>query len=102
MVKCLPGPMPLWKKSMHDKCGFFDEDNCNYADDWEMWLRAVDNGCTFMRSDDIVGTYTEGGRSQQNDIEQRKEEAHIFFKYAHLFPTNFAKFQPYFSQFLEK
>ena len=47
MIKCLPGPMPLWKRSIHDECGFFDEDNCNFADDWDMWLRAVDHGHIF-------------------------------------------------------
>tara|TARA_R110000824_G_scaffold377209_1_gene568425 strand:- start:207 stop:1826 length:1620 start_codon:yes stop_codon:yes gene_type:complete len=100
MVKCLPGPMPLWKNTLHDVAGFFDSDICDYADDWELWLRAVDSGCSFKKINEIVGLYKTGGRSQQNDIEQRKEEARIFFKYSHLFGQNYQIYKPYFEQFI--
>ena len=102
MVKCLPGPMPLWKKSIHDKCGFFDDENCNFADDWDMWLRAVNNNCEFKKVNETVGLYLSGGRSQQSyNIEQIKEEAKLFYKYKHIFGNNFLKYEPYFRQFLE-
>ena len=101
MIKCLPGPMPLWRKAIHEKTGFFDTENCNYADDWEMWLRAIDAGSKFKKVDQIVGLYLAGGRSQQNDTKQRIEEAKIFYRYSHLFGQNFYKFKPYFDQFLE-
>ena len=100
MVKCLPGPMPLWDYKIHEKSGFFDNINCNYADDWEMWLRAVNDGFIFERLNKVVGYYLVGGRSQQNNIEQRQEEAKIFFKYSHLFGSNFHKYKNYFNQFL--
>ena len=102
MIKCLPGPMPLWRKDIHEKNGFFDTKNCNYADDWEMWLRAVDSGHEFKKVDDVVGLVLAGGRSQQNNIEQRKEEAKIFYKYSHIFGQNYHNFNSYFRQFLEK
>jgi hypothetical protein len=100
MIKCLPGPMPLWRRAMHEKNGFFDTENCNYADDWEMWLRATESGSKFKKVDKIVGLYLAGGRSQQNDFGQRREEAKIFYKYSHLFGNNFHKYKPYFDQFL--
>tara|TARA_Y100000034_G_scaffold53254_1_gene65364 strand:- start:479 stop:2098 length:1620 start_codon:yes stop_codon:yes gene_type:complete len=101
MIKCLPGPMPLWRKSIHDRCGLFDDENCNYADDWEMWLRAVNAGSKFKKVDDIVGLYYSGGRSQQEqNIEQRKEEARIFYQYSNIFGQNFVRFKPYFDQFV--
>jgi GT2 family glycosyltransferase len=100
MVKCLPGPMPLWKRSIHEKCGFFDENKLNYADDWDMWLRSVANGCKFKKIDDIVGIYLEGGRSQQNSIKQRKEEAELFFKYGYMFGKNYDIYKSYFQQFI--
>ena len=99
MIKCLPGPMPLWRKEIHEKYGFFDSKDCNYADDWEMWLRAVDGGSKFKKIDEVVGAYLLGGRSQKSDVEQRKEEAKIFYKYKHIFGSNFSKFKSYFDQF---
>jgi len=100
MIKCLPGPMPLWRKNIHDKYGFFDSKDCNYADDWEMWLRAVDGGSQFKKIDEIVGLYFSGGRSQDSDIEQRREESQVFYKYKHIFGSNFNNFKPYFDQFI--
>ena len=101
MIKCLPGPMPMWRKALHEKSGFFDEDDCNYADDWEMWLRAVNTGSKFKKVHKTVGLYLEGGRSQQAlNLAQREEEAKIFYKYAHLFGANFQNYKRYFDQFL--
>ena len=101
MVKCLPGPMPMWKKSIHNVCGFFDDKDCDFADDWDMWLRAVQAGHVFKKIDKVVGLYLVGGRSQQeNNTDQLKEEAKIFFKYGHLFGQNFKRFEPYFGQFM--
>jgi GT2 family glycosyltransferase len=101
MIKCLPGPMPMWRKTIHEKNGFFDQDGCDYADDWEMWLRAVDAGSKFKKVHKTVGLYLEGGRSQQAmNITQREEEAKIFYKYSHLFGNNFQAYKPYFDQFL--
>ena len=101
MIKCLPGPMPLWSIQIHEQCGFFDEEICNYADDWEMWLRSVQYGHTFKKVNKIVGLVFQGGRSQQGDAKQRQEEAHIFYKYKNIFGSNFQKFEPYFKQFLQ-
>ncbi len=104
MVKCLPGPMPLWRKTMHEKCGFFidSEEGGAAGNDWEMWLRAVDNGLVFKKLDKPVGLYMTGGRSQQeNNTTQRRHEAKIFFKYSHIFGYNYKKFKPYFDQFRE-
>ena len=102
MVKCLPGPMPLWKSSMHEKNGFFDTVRCDYADDWEMWLRAVSTGSKFKKVNKKVGLYCSNGRSaQRNNKKQRIEEAKIFFAYSHIFGNNYTKYKPYFNQFLE-
>ena len=100
MIKCLPGPMPLWNREIHDKCGLLNEKDCNYADDWDMWLRAVNSGFKFKKLNEPVGLYYAGGRSTSHNLNQRKEEAKIFFKYSHLFGQNFHKFRPYFQQFL--
>ncbi|MFM6400161.1 MAG: hypothetical protein ACKPFF_26085, partial [Planktothrix sp.] len=31
--------MPLWKKDLHNKYGYFDEPNYGTTADWEFWLR---------------------------------------------------------------
>ena len=67
-----------------------------------MWLRAVSYGFVFKKVNKIVGLYLEGGRSQQkNNMDQRKEEAILFFKYSRLFGYNYNKYVPYFRQFLQ-
>lgn len=100
MIKCLPGPMPLWNKSMHDMCGFFDNDKYDYAADWDMWLRAVKNGLKFKKVNKAVGLYLQGGRSQlDGNIDQLKEESDIFFNNAGVFGKNYHIYREYFSQF---
>ncbi len=101
MIKCLPGPMPMWRYHLHESLGFFDDLDCNYADDWEMWLRMVQHGTQFKKIEQPVGLYLTGGRSQiDNNTEQRQEEAKIFFKYASVFGYNYNKHYNHFSQFV--
>ena len=50
MIKCLPGPMPMWRKSVHETAGYFNE-NMKYAGDWEMFLRMVETGSKFKKVD---------------------------------------------------
>lgn len=99
MIKCLPGPMPLWDTIINEKCGFFNE-TYKFANDWEMWLRAVNQGYVFKKNDKKLGLYLSGGRSQQDfNKEQRREEAEIFFKFSNIFGDNYKKYYNYFDQF---
>ena len=99
MIKCLPGPMPFWDIEINEKCGFFSE-KYKYANDWEMWLRAVNSGFVFVKNEKPLGLYLSGGRSQSEDPEQRVEEAQIFYKYSNVFGQNFYNYKPYFDQFM--
>ena len=40
------GAQPVWRKSIHDKIGLFDE-NYEVVGDYEFVLRAISNGCKF-------------------------------------------------------
>ena len=82
------------------KHGLFDT-TFDFADDWEMWLRAVSGGSKFKKVDAVVGLYLTGGRSQSEvlNLKQKSEESELFFKYSHLFGGNYDKFKDYFSQF---
>lgn len=53
---CLPHNHPLWRKSIHEKYGYFDE-SYKIAGDLEMWIRAVSYGSRFMRIAGIYGMY---------------------------------------------
>lgn len=102
MIKCLPGPMPMWTTRMIDKVGFFNNVEYFWVDDWELWLRSVSEGCVFKKVNKVVGLYLTGGRSQNesNILKYRKEEAKIFFKYKHVFGSNYVKYFSYFDQFV--
>ena len=105
MIKSLPGPMPVWKKSVHEKIGLFDE-KYRYPADWELWLRMVDSGFTFEKINKIVGLYyfNENGltTSKNTEIEKIQQESEVFFKYKHIFGKNYEKFYPYFSNYRRK
>jgi GT2 family glycosyltransferase len=102
MIKCLPGCMPVWRKSMHDTAGFFD-DSYRYAGDWEMWLRAVREGSIFKRVDGIHGLYfmNPAGISTSDDTAPQKysEEKKIFWEYTDIFGSHtISQYREHFSQ----
>lgn len=105
MIKCLPGPLPLWKKSMNDECGLFDESYA-FAGDWEMWLRAVSEGQIFKKVDTVSGFYfvNPKGKSTDKEFEENKfvEEKEIFFKYKKIFGKNYYRFLSWFSRNIYK
>ena len=103
MIKCLPGPMPMWKKSVHEKYGNFNEE-MSYAGDWDMFLRMVESGSKFKKIDTPLGLYyynEDGLSTSKEHIGPRsKEEASVFFKYKDVFgQANFNKYHNYFLQF---
>lgn len=102
MIKCLPGCMPLWKKSLHEKAGFFNE-NYKHAGDWEMWLRAVRNGANFKKVNGTHGLYyvNPDGLSTSEKMHSTRfeEEKQIFFEYKEIFgEENFNKYKVYFNR----
>ncbi|HLB93996.1 MAG TPA: glycosyltransferase [Candidatus Babeliales bacterium] len=53
---CLPSFNPLWRKSAHEICGYFDED-FKIAGDYEMWIRMVSMGLKFKKCPGVLGIY---------------------------------------------
>jgi hypothetical protein len=102
MIKSLPGPMPVWKKSVHDAVGLFNE-KYRYPADWELWLRMVDHGYEFKKINKVLGLYyfNESGLTTAKDtaIEKLTQEAEVFFKFKHIFGHNFVKYHPHFSNY---
>ena len=101
MIKCLPGAIPVWKKSVHDEHGQFDE-KCSSAADWEFWLRIVNGGESFLKLKKDVGAYyfnPNGISTNEKHAKARfAEEKEIFFKYEEVFGDNYEAYKGYFSQ----
>ena len=101
MIKCLPGPLPLWRKTMTDTVGLFDE-TLKYAGDWDMWLRCVDQGYKFKRIPFVLGLYylnPAGLSTSDSNAEERfGEERNIFNKYKQVFgEKTYNQFKGYFN-----
>ena len=83
-----PHNNPMWRKSLHDKHGLFDDQYFS-AGDWEMWLRAAFGGSKFFCLNKLLGLYylNPKGISTNKDTEKKKqqEEFTIFKKYQKMF-----------------
>jgi glycosyltransferase involved in cell wall biosynthesis len=57
MLNCnLPQNHPVWRRSLHNKYGYFSEDYCS-ASDWEFWLRCATLGSKYKLIPEILGVY---------------------------------------------
>ena len=52
----MPHNNPVWRKSIHDKNGYFREDMISAAD-FDMWLRAATNESKFKKVEGVLGLY---------------------------------------------
>jgi glycosyltransferase involved in cell wall biosynthesis len=51
-----PHCQPMWRKSIHDRFGYFNE-TLKYAADYDMWLRAAHDGAKMLRINEVLGLY---------------------------------------------
>lgn len=68
----IPHSSPVWKKSIHDKIGYFDEEKYKHASDWEFWLRASTNGFYFQHLSKPLAVY----RIVENSHNRRSQQIH--------------------------
>ena len=54
--RCIVGPMPVWRKAVHDEVGYFDE-TYTVASDYDMWLKMARAGVRFWYIDEPTGVY---------------------------------------------
>jgi len=52
---CCVGSQPMWRKSLHDELGYFDE-TLDCASDWDFWIR-VSEKYTLKRVPEFLGVY---------------------------------------------
>ena len=67
-----PHCMPVWKRSIHDRYGYFDTQYKTAADS-DMWIRAVKGGAKIKKVNDIVGIYFDNPRGRSTDPETLKD-----------------------------
>ncbi|MFQ6041008.1 MAG: glycosyltransferase [Candidatus Poribacteria bacterium] len=73
---CFMGPQPMWRKSVHEKYGYFDE-NLKSAGDWDFWLRMAESE-TFLHIDEFLGLYLYSPTSSEHrDPELSRREAQL-------------------------
>jgi len=79
-----PHCMPMWRKSLHDKNGWF-EDKYRSAGDWDFWLRCAFNGSVYKKFGEPLGLYyfnPEGISTNHKNLSWKvKEEREVYLKY---------------------
>ncbi len=85
MNSCVCGPQPVWRKSIHDRCGLFSS-RLYSSGDLEMWNRAVSKGCVLKKTPGISGLYYENpnGLSTKPDSKKNLEDRFIYGAYSYL------------------
>lgn len=67
-----PHCMPLWRKNLHDRYGWFDE-KYKSAADGEMWLRSAFGGATIQMVNHPVGLYYHNPNGRSTNPETLQE-----------------------------
>lgn len=80
----MPHAAPMWRKSLHDKYGVFD-DSFKSAGDWEMWLRAASRGSRFKKIDGFYNLYCFNPKGVSTNPDnfswKEEEERRVYEKY---------------------
>ena len=66
LQQCFVGPMPMWRRSLHEKHGYFDME-FRSAGDYEFWLRLSKAGVQFHHLREVLGIYLR----REDQAEQR-------------------------------
>jgi hypothetical protein len=70
----MPHCMPVWRRSLHDRFGWFDEQRFGTFADWAFWLKVLQNGATGWMNGEALGFYFVNPTSHNrrgNDLEER-------------------------------
>jgi hypothetical protein len=80
---CYAGPDPMWRKSLHDKVGYFDYKDFNTIGDWEMWVRFAKAGSQFKLIPEVLCLYLDHNQtvSQRQHNKTFEEKQRLYEKY---------------------
>lgn len=72
--RCIVGPQPMWRKSLHEKYGYFrSEFTC--AGDYEFWLR-ISKTESIVRLPEILGLYYDNSQSLEHASQNSWQETY--------------------------
>ncbi len=95
MYRCVTGPQPMWRKSVHERHGYFDE-TFVAGGDFEMWNRVVSKGSIFYKVPGISGLYYYNPKGLSTDVTkeniQKEELARINDLYSYMWVTDYQYF----------
>ena len=75
LYNCFAGPDPMWRKSLHDLVGYFDNENFATIGDWEMWIRfAFKANAKFKLVPEVLCIYLDHEKTVSN--RQQQQTAH--------------------------
>src|SRR5690606_15870882 len=78
----LPNCMPLWRRSLHARLGWFDEKRYGPSADWAFWVRAGMQGSSFYLSAELLGLYLRDEESYwHRDPANREADRRIVAEY---------------------
>ena len=82
----LPHNHPVWRRSLHERFGYFNETDYISASDWEFWLRCAQGGALMKLIPKTLGVYyrnPNGISTKKEDLpEKLKEVEGIRLKYS--------------------
>jgi len=64
--------MPMWRRTIHDRFGYFNEEY-KTASDADLWLKAAKAGSKMKKIDNIVGIYYHNPTGRSSDPATLKE-----------------------------
>ena len=84
----LPHNNPMWKRSVHEKHGYFNQ-YYKSAGDWDFWLRCAFGGSEFMKHPEVLGVYyfnpTGMSTNPEHDSWKKVHEREIFTNYMKMY-----------------
>ncbi len=89
----LVGNHPMWRKSAHQKAGYFDA-SYHIAGDWDMWARMALSGCIFKKIHANLGVYyanPAGLSTWRSDGKAVKERNKVIDTYSSVLAKNHKK-----------
>jgi glycosyltransferase involved in cell wall biosynthesis len=89
----LPHNNPMWRKSIHNDHGYFNQ-HYKSAGDWDFWLRCAFGGCKFKKCEGVLGVYyfnpTGMSTNPEHDSWKKEHEKEIFQNYLKIYQEQMA------------